>query len=1125
VDDYDQPQCLGAEEMPFAVGLTRVRSDMSTLPHPFLKTKLMPPKLGSSLLERPRLLDRLRNQIDLPMTIVTANAGCGKTTLVNEFVRRAQTPYVWYQIDPTELDLGLFFAYMVHGMRRANPEFGGAVLGYIRETDDLWSKAEQLADVFLNEVFERIEEKTIIVLDDFHHVDGSEAICTAMDRMLKYLPDVLHIVVTTRTMPNLSVTRLKSKGMVGIVDRQELLFTQQEVEQLFARIFERELPDELISQLHLRTEGWITALQLVQQSLERSARSGRNAGASDNLIVALKQSEADIFDYFAEEVLEDEAPEVRLLLGQLSLVDRIDPAMYEGALQKSGVREELRSFSRRNVFLTNTSAADAEEEYRLHPLFKAFLQRWLKGEIGQDGIKQMHRTYGDWYCQTGRWDAALHHYSQVADELAADVLAEHSPDLIRMGGHQAVKSAFDGLPRSLFATRPAGLNARADIALREGDRPFAHTLYERAAAIGRDTGDEEVLADALRGLAYIARYSGDSGLAVELAQSALAISQASGGIRARCFNVIGLCRFAAHEVSGAIQSWQSALGEARAAGDERFARVVLHNLGLPYSLSGEFDEALRWLSQIATNDPGQGPMDPSSSSPFPQETIGFLNIGRLKIVQGKLDEAEISLERALDRSRMFNMRTTAAETLEGFGNLYRERGDYNRALAFYDEASRAYREEGLPLTDPELLDERATLFLYMGRLADAEADAELYWQARMASGPAARSTALITRGRIQTAAGRPAQAEESLREAIELASQSELHYNEARALTSLARLLLTAGRASEGMVLMEQAKSLSALYEYSFWIAQEASRCPDLLRPASADDLGSSRQSVPLLPRVDVPPTPVPDNFQDSVKVVFERQTYDLSIGLMGSVSVCRSKAEPMPPDAWRLAKSLHILCYVASRPNRRARKDRLIEAFWPDGDPDTIAKNFHPTISHLRKALNSGQVLKKDFILYREGAYYLNPLYEYQVDIEEFDTRLSMAREAERNGDPDASAGFLSDAIRIYRGEFLEDLYYDWVEEQRNYYQDLYLDALGKLLSYNDQQRDYGSAVRYGQMILSRDPYREDIHCRVMEAHARSGNRAAAVEQYEILKKTLKLELGVAPLPATVARYESLLK
>jgi ATP/maltotriose-dependent transcriptional regulator MalT/DNA-binding SARP family transcriptional activator len=1102
---------------------------MSTLPKHFLRTKLMPPRLATGLLERPRLLERLRKQVDLPVTILSANAGCGKTTLVNEFVRHAAIPYVWYQVDTSDLDLAVFFAHLVQGLQSVHPGFGNVVLGYMTETDDLWSKAEQLADVFLNEVFERIEEKTIIVLDDFHNVDASEAVCVAIDRIVKYLPDVLHIVITTRSMPNLAVTRLKSKGMVGILGRQDLLFTQQEVEQLFGRIFERELPAEVISRLHETTEGWITALQLVQQSLKRSAALGY-AGATDELITALRQSEADIFDYFAEEVLEEESPEVRLLLGRLSLLDRIDPAMYKGALQGSPAQEELESIARRNIFLTQMSEPGIEAEYRFHPLFRSFLQRWLETQIGRDGIQGLHRAYGDWCRQAGRWDAALYHYGEASEELAADTLAQHGLDLVRMGCHEAVKRGFDRLPRALFITRPVALNVRADIALTEGDRQFARSLFERAASIAGDAGQPEVVADALRGLAYIARHSGDCSLASELAQSAIDIAQTGGGVRARCLNIIGLCRFAAHDVAGAIESWQSALGEARAAGEERFARVVLHNLGLPYSQRGEFDEALRWFSQIADAREVAQRDDLTLTSPFPQEAIGYLNIGRGKVVQGKLDEAESSLNRAMDRCRMFNMRATSAETLEALGNLYRERGDYSRALGFYDEASRAYREAGLALTESELLDERATLFLYMGRLADAQVDIELYSRARLSSGASACSTALITMGRIQMAAGERSQAETSLREAAALASGAELHYNETRALTSLARLLWVDGRASEAITLLGRASRLSALHDYSFWMAQESSRCPDLFGQASATNssVAAGRAGWGTGPpefALETSPGHAPINHQDSLETELDRQPCDLSISLFGPVSVRRAASEPMPQDAWRLAKSLHILCYIASRPNHRARKDALIEAFWSGADPETIEKNFHPTISHLRKALNSGQVLKKDFILYRDGAYSLNPRYKYCLDIEDFDARLALSREAERRGDLEASTELLSEAIGIYRGDFLEELYYDWADEQRNFYQDLYLEALSGLLSYSDRRGDYASAIRYGQMILRRDPYREDIHCQVMEAYARSGNRGAAIEQFANLKETLGRELGVSPLHTTVAKYESLIK
>src|SRR5262245_58602852 len=177
------------------------RQERPMLPKILLKTKLVPPRIGGQVLARPRLLQRMQSNLDAAATIIAANAGCGKTTLAADFVHSAGLPFVWYQVDPSDEDLGVVFGYLVYGLRRLHPGFGQAVLGFIRETEDLASRADQLADVFLNEVVDQVEEKTIVVMDDFHNVDKSAAIGTAIDRLVQYLPDVLHVILTSRSMP------------------------------------------------------------------------------------------------------------------------------------------------------------------------------------------------------------------------------------------------------------------------------------------------------------------------------------------------------------------------------------------------------------------------------------------------------------------------------------------------------------------------------------------------------------------------------------------------------------------------------------------------------------------------------------------------------------------------------------------------------------------------------------------------------------------------------------------------------------------------------------------------------------------------------------------------------------
>src|SRR6185369_7199513 len=112
----------------------------------------------------------------------------------------------------------------------------------------------------------------------------------------------------------------------------------------------------------------------------------------------------------------------------------------------------------------------------------------------------------------------------------------------------------------------------------------------------------------------------------------------------------------------------------------------------------------------------------------------------------------------------------------------------------------------------------------------------------------------------------------------------------------------------------------------------------------------------------------------------------DLTIGLLGPIEIFREFARPLAPDAWTTRRGRDILCFIASRRHRRASKDTIVDTFWGEADFAAVEKNFHPTISHIRKALNSNQLLKQNFIVYRDGDYLLNPEHSYSVDVEEFD-------------------------------------------------------------------------------------------------------------------------------------------
>src|SRR5262245_38265745 len=303
-----------------------------TTPQPafFLRTKLMPPRPAPALLSRPRLVERLAANLGRTVTLVTASAGAGKTTLVADFVRAHAPRFVWYQLDHTDADPAVFLSYITHGIRQFVPDFGQATLAYLQQSAaEVGQRPERAVDVLLNEALDYIDQPLVIVLDDYHHLAAAEAVHAAVDRLLAYQPDVLHTIIVSRDAPPLQLARLRSQGALTTIDRHDLLFTDDETQALFNQVFGFEVTTDQRVEFRERTQGWIMALQLIRQVAQRQSSSSGGSGAGvgaalPDLGEILRQSERDVFDYFAEEVFEFEPEEARELLLHVSLLARVE---------------------------------------------------------------------------------------------------------------------------------------------------------------------------------------------------------------------------------------------------------------------------------------------------------------------------------------------------------------------------------------------------------------------------------------------------------------------------------------------------------------------------------------------------------------------------------------------------------------------------------------------------------------------------------------------------------------------------------------------------------------------------------------------------------------------------------
>ena len=1084
----------------------------------FLRTKLLPPRPTPELLSRPRLTERLLANLSHPLTLITANAGSGKTTLVADFLRTHDRRFVWYQLDHTDADPWVFLGYLTYGIQQVVPGFGEAMFPYLQESaGELARHPERAVDVLLNEVLEQVEQQLVLVLDDYHHLGSETRVHVVLDRLLAYLPDVLHVIVISREMPRLSLARLRTRASQSIIDRADLLFTDEETQQLFRKVFDLELTAEQLAEYGERTHGWITALQLVRQVAQRTltpTQSDRQNERPD-LVEILRQSERDIFDYFAEEVLSGESEKVQQLLLRISLLDRIALDSCAVLYPDMNCSRSLPGLVRRNVFITVASDSRGEE-YRLHPLFQSFLRRRLRSEIGRAGIAAEHLRCGGYFVERQLWEPAVRHFLAAEDfDRAARLVAERGGEWIASGALGSLVLLADAIPAAALEAQPRALAHRAEVARLRGEYETAQSLFRRAVALLRHQADREGEAEALHSLAAIARHQGDNELAFTYLDQAIQLTDERSAVRMKCGNTRGLCLVALGQWTAAEREFRAALQAAEERHDEYYTRLIAHNLGTPAGIRGDFGEALRWLSRMLRSK-GKGP-------PVPQEAIAHLNMARCYLYRGEVAACEEHLDSALKGCQLFNLVALRGEILEAYGNLHRERGDVERATEFYERAARAYDEAGINVERVELLEERALLSLQIGDLAAARAYLERLIRLRpFEKEEIGFYTASLSRARIMIAQGEYEPASVDLARSLKYFRTHSLYYYEAQTCLALASCDLKLGREPEILEHLRRAVDLALRYDYEYWLQREASSNPDLFSSEEAletlptdlrEQLATAQRQSPK--SVVAPPT--------TVSFVPKPLT-DLTINMLGPAQIARDPGRPITSDAWATRPTRDILCFIASRRHRRASKDSIIDTFWSETDLDVVEKNFHPTLSHIRKALNSNQSLKLNFLLYRDGDYQLNPDFSYRIDIEEFDRLLAEGETARRARQFEECIACYESAVALYRGEFMQGNYDPWVEEQSLYYRKQHLQLLESLARVAQKMEDWFKSTQLAQQILHDDPFREDIHCLLMRAHAATGNRGAVREQYESLRRLLESELGVEPSAETRKTYQELI-
>jgi LuxR family maltose regulon positive regulatory protein len=628
---------------------------------PLLQTKLYipntlpdpPTKSRTSFVPRPRLIERLDEGLPGKLTLVSAPAGFGKTTLVSYWLDHLKLPAAWLSLDEDDNDFARFLTYMIAALQTIRPEVGTDVLALL-ESSPL-PDSHTILTLLINDLT-AISKKFILVLDDYQTIE-TDTIDQALTFFIDHIPPLMHLVIASRADPNLPLSRLRANGQLNELRSADLRFTQTETAQFLEQMTGLTLTAAEVAALDRRTEGWIAGLQMAALSLRQ-----RKAAAVSQFIEEFSGSHHYIMDYLVDEVLQQQPAEVQTFLLYTSMLDRLcgplcEAILRDGETPEGGrdvapppvspnactAQELLAYLEHANLFIDPLD--DQHHWYRYHHLFADLLRHRLN-QTYPDRVATLHLRASQWYEQAGLTGSAVKHALAAQAFGRAAVLVEQvAPAMIQRSELARLLTWLHTLPDDEVEARPLLALYYCRVLLVSGQIKQAAARLEAIEAMlasdeAKQTPEVQGHAAAMR--AYLAREAGDFVSTIALFRQALAHLPEQDSLH-RAMVTFNLA--IAHYLQGDFEPASQLLSETIATG--RTAQLMLNTLSAIYlntqllRAKGALQEALQLCQE------GLALVAQHGWHNFP--TVGFLYVtfGDLLREQNELSAAAEYLEKGI----------------------------------------------------------------------------------------------------------------------------------------------------------------------------------------------------------------------------------------------------------------------------------------------------------------------------------------------------------------------------------------------------------------------------------------------------------------------------------------------
>jgi LuxR family maltose regulon positive regulatory protein len=648
-----------------------------------LATKLYIPALRPNRVPRPRLTVRLETGAAGPLTLISAPAGFGKSTLLSEWIHTGGRPVAWVSLDEGDNDPIRFLGYLVTALQKLRPGLGEDALTAIRHTQSPTRRTlEPILNRLLNEIH-ALDEDLVLVLDDVHVLDDPE-VHHILQLLLDRLPPRMHVVLATRVDPPLHLSRLRARGQLTEIRARDLRFTSQEAADFLNQAMHLSLSTADVEALEERTEGWAVGLQMAALSLQ----GRRDAEA---FIAQFTGSHRFVLDYLTDEVLSRQPEPVRDFLLRTSILARLSAPLCDEVTGRCDSQSILETLDGANLFLIQLD--DTRTWYRYHHLFGTLLRHQLERKLATPEVAALHLRASDWYAGHGHPEDALEHaLAAGALDRATELISMHAMPRLMAADAGTVIRWIRALPLEWLDRRPELRLSYAWALVAQLELKEAESQVRIAERVLGETPGGELAAHLLTLRGLLTRSAGHTREAIDLYQQAFARLEEDGDLLRGLLSLeLGTAYLTTDDPAAA----ERAFAEARAASER--AGNAFGVLGAEWHLAeiqiarGRLREAadlarrsLRWAEEHGgRNSPGAA-----------------MAHGILAEIQREHDDLPAAVELA-GRAWELGKRGEIANGLL-VGSLYMARvlqslEDFPGALAALDRAEEIMQRTGQPV--------------------------------------------------------------------------------------------------------------------------------------------------------------------------------------------------------------------------------------------------------------------------------------------------------------------------------------------------------------------------------------------------------------------------------------------